>query len=96
MPQFLYLIRPKNDWTNGEMTEDENRLMGEHFMYLKKNLEEGKLMMAGPCIDKSLGVGVIEADTKEEVEEIGKNDPAVKAGIVTLELKEMRVSLWRK
>ncbi len=96
MPQFFYLIKPVNDWTNGEMTERDGQLMGEHFMYLKENLEKGKLMMAGPVIDRSMGIGIIETDTKEEAEEIGNNDPAVKAGIVTLELKEMRVSLWRK
>ncbi len=96
MHQFLYLIKPKNDWTNGEMTEQEEQLMGEHFMYLKEKFDAGKIMMVGPCVDKSLGVGIIEAETKEEAEDIGKNDPAVKAGIVTLELKEMRVALWRK
>lgn len=96
MPQFLYLIKSVNDWVNGEPTEEEGKIMGEHFMYLKKNLEDGKLMMAGPLVDRSLGVGIIETDTAEEAHEIGFNDPAVKSGIVTLELKEMRVALWRK
>jgi len=96
MPQYLYLIKPVNDWVNGEPTEEENRIMGEHFMYLKENLEKGKLMMAGPLVDRSQGIGIIEADSQEEANEIGFNDPAVKAGIVKLELKEMRVALWRK
>ncbi|MBX7044994.1 MAG: YciI family protein [Ignavibacteria bacterium] len=96
MPHYLYLITPKNDWTNGEMTEEEGRLMGEHFMYLKAKFEEGKVVLVGPCEDRSRGVGILEADSPEEAEAIGFNDPAVKAGIVELELKEMRISLLRK
>lgn len=93
MPYFLYLIKPKNDWTNGEMTEEEGRLMGEHFMYLKGKFDEGKVLLVGPCEDRSLGIGILEAASKEEAEEIGFNDPAVKAGIVSLELKPMHISL---
>jgi len=96
MPQYLYLIKPVNDWTKGEMTAQEEQLMGEHFMYLQENLEKGKLMMAGPVLDRSLGIGIIETETAEEAQKIALNDPAVSAGIVTLELKEMRVALWRK
>lgn len=96
MPQYFYSIKPKNDWTKGEMSPEEMKLMGEHFTYLKEHFDKGKVMMVGPCLDKSMGVGIIETDTAEEAQEIGNNDPAVKAGIVTLELKPMQVSLWRK
>jgi uncharacterized protein YciI len=95
MAHFLYLISPKNDWTNGEMSEEEGRLMGEHFMYLKGKFDEGKVLLVGPCEDRSRGVGILEADSLEEAEAIGFNDPAVKAGIVNLELKPMRISLLR-
>lgn len=95
MPHFLYLIRPKNDWSTGNMSEEEAKLMGEHFMYLKQKFDEGKVMMVGPCVDTSMGIGILETDTREEAEEIGYNDPAVKAGIVTLEIKDYIVSLWR-
>ncbi len=69
--------------------------MGEHFAYLKQKFDEGKVMMVGPCVDTTMGIGILETDTREEAEEIGNNDPAVKAGIVTLEIKDYRVSLWR-
>lgn len=95
MPHFLYLIRPVNDWSTGNFTEEEGRLMGEHFAYLKQKFDEGKVMMVGPCADTTMGIGILETDTREEAEEIGNNDPAVKAGIVTLEIKDYRVSLWR-
>ena len=95
MPHFLYLIRPVNDWLNNGPSEEEGKLMGEHFTYLKQKFDEGKVMMVGPCADTSMGIGILETDTREEAEEIGNNDPAVKAGIVTLEIKDYRISLWR-
>jgi len=95
MPHFLRIIRPVNDWTNREMTDEEQQLMSEHFMYLKKRFDEGKVLIAGPCEDRSMGVSVWEFDSREEAEEVMNNDPAVKAGLVKLEIKNYKVSLWR-
>lgn len=96
MPHFLRIIRPVKDWTNGEMTEPDKQLMSEHFMYLEQKFNEGKVLIAGPCEDRSMGVSVWEVDSREEAEEIMYNDPAVKAGLVSVEIKNYRLSLFRK
>jgi uncharacterized protein YciI len=95
MPHFLRIIRPVNDWTDREMTEHEQQLMSEHFMYLEQKFEEGKVLIAGPCEDRSMGVSVWEAESREEAEEMIYNDPAVKAGIISVEVKNYKVSFWR-
>lgn len=96
MPHFLRIIRPVKDWTTLAMTEQEEQIMSEHFMYLKERFDEGKVIVAGPCEDRSMGVSIWEADSREEAERIMYNDPAYKAGIITIEIKNYRVSLLRE
>ncbi|MBS1493589.1 MAG: hypothetical protein JST55_08765 [Bacteroidetes bacterium] len=96
MPHFLRIIRPLNDWTINEMTEREQELMSDHFLYLEQKFNEGKVLIAGPCEDRSMGVSVWEADTREEAEEMIYSDPAVKAGIISVEIKNYRVTFFRK
>lgn len=96
MPHFLRIIRPVKDWTTLEMTEQEEQIMSEHFLYLKDRFDEGKVIVAGPCEDRSMGVSIWEVESREEAEEMIYNDPAVKAGIISVEIKNYRVSLWRK
>lgn len=95
MPHFLRIIRPVKDWTTFEMTEEEKQIMSEHFLYLEQKFNEGKVIVAGPCEDRSMGVSIWEAGSREEAEEIMYNDPAVKAGIISVEIKNYRVSFWK-
>ena len=93
--QFIYFIRPHKENFAETMTEDEGRIMGVHFEYLKDILKNGKLILAGPETTGKFGIAVIETDSEDEAREIMMNDPAVKAGIVTSELYPYRVSLIR-
>ena len=96
MPHFLRIIRPLNDWTTKEMTEREQQLMSDHFIYLEQKFNEGKVLIAGPCEDRSMGVSIWEVESREEAERIMYNDPAYKAGIITIEIKNYRVSMLRE
>lgn len=95
MSHFLRIIKPVNDWTNREMTEQEKQLMSEHFIYLENKFNEGKVLIAGPCEDRSMGVSIWEAGSREEAEEMIYNDPAFIAGIISVEIKNYKVSLFR-
>ena len=61
--------------------------------YLQRALEEGKLILAGPCVDGDFGVVVFRAATEEEAEEFMLSDPAVRHGVMTAEPHPYRVSL---
>lgn len=67
--------------------------MSEHFGYLQSLLGEGKLLLAGPCLDGTFGIVIYQADSDQEAENIMMDDPAVKAGIMTAEFHPFKVSL---
>ncbi|WP_163098980.1 YciI family protein [Peribacillus alkalitolerans] len=88
IPQLLL----ESNWT-----ERENGILGEHFLALKKLLEEHKLIMAGRTIqmdEKTFGIVVLDVESEEEARQYMENDPAVKEGIMTAELFPYKVALF--
>jgi uncharacterized protein len=91
--QFIFFIKPHKENFAETMTEEEGKIMSEHFIYLTGLLGEGKLVIAGPELSGKFGMGVYETETLEEAQEMLNNDPAVKSGIVTPEIYPFKVSL---
>jgi len=96
MAHFLAIYRPPRSTFGSDATEEEERVIGEHFQYLKRLLAEGKLLIAGPCEDASMGLAVFEARDEAEARSILALDPAVTGGVFRGEIKPYRVSLMRK
>ena len=96
MPHFLGIYRPPRPTFGTDSTPEEDRVIGAHFEYLKKLLAEGKLILAGPCEDASMGIAVFETKDEEEARGIVAHDPAVTGGVFTCEMKPYRVSLLQK
>jgi uncharacterized protein YciI len=94
--QFLYLIRATRPGFMTEMTPEEEAVMAAHFEYLQKLLEEGVLIMAGPCLDRAFGIAIFRAENETAAWLIAQNDPSVKVGVMTVEMHPYRMSLWRK
>jgi len=90
---FIYMLRPKRRSLIDETTPEEEARLGEHFEYLERALEDGKLILAGPCLDGEFGVVVFRASTQEAALEFMQSDPAVRHGLMTAELHPFRVSL---
>jgi uncharacterized protein len=90
---FVYLIRPLRAGFAGGMTAEEERLMDEHFKYLKSLLAAGTLVIAGPCTDAAFGVVIFEAESDSAARAIMTEDPSVQGGIVQAEVHPFRVSL---
>jgi uncharacterized protein len=93
--QFLYKLQliPKlldeNNWT-----DKENTIVSTHFSYLQNLLKENKVIMAGRTLNYDpFGIVILEVESLEEADQIMKNDPAVKEGIMTAELFPFRVAL---
>jgi len=76
-----------------DASPEEERVMDEHFAYLRQLLSEGKLLLAGPSLDPVFGVIVLVADTEDEAWELIRADPSVRAGVQTPELHPFRASL---
>jgi len=96
MAHFLLIYRPPRPTLESDTTEEENRVIGDHFQYLKSLLAQGKLLIAGPCEDASMGIAVIECENEKEARTIVAADPAVVARVFSCEAKPYRVSLMRK
>ena len=87
MKQFImaYLKTGKNVLTD---KAEENRLQSEHMKNINKMAEDGKLVIAGPFMDnQSLqGIYIFDVRTIEEARELTSTDPAIKAGVLEMEL----------
>lgn len=90
---FLVRLVPRRAGFPASMTEEETRIMGEHFEYLKELCERGKVLIAGPCEDPSFGLVILETESEEEAVEIMRAEPSVRQGVMAYEIQPMRVAL---
>jgi uncharacterized protein len=90
---FVRLIPPRSTFLQ-DMTESEQKLMQEHFVYLKDLYAKGVLIFGGPVLEPKgvYGVLVFEAATEEEARALASADPSVKSGMNRIEVAEMRVA----
>ena len=93
MSEWLCFIRPPRATFMDDASPEEDRVMDEHFAYLRQLLLEGKLLLAGPSLDPVFGVIVLVAETEDEAWELVRADPSVRAGVQTPELHPFRASL---
>ena len=98
MAHWLYFIHPPREDFIATITPDEAAIMGErHAPYLEGLFEQGVLVLAGPTWGQKMndGIAIIEADDRATAEAIMNADPAISSGLMTGELREMRVSFLR-
>lgn len=98
MPHFLYRIQPTRLAMLADgPTEEEARIVGNHFAYLQRLVAEGIVLMAGRTLttdEQSFGIVVFVAVSPEAAAEVVQGDPAVQAGVMRAELFPYRVALW--
>ncbi len=98
MAQWLYFIHPPREDFIGTITPDEAAIMGEqHSPYLSQLFEAGTLILAGPTWGQPMndGVAIIEAPDEESARAIMEADPAITSGLMTGELRQIRVAFLR-
>jgi len=99
MGQYLYRIQPTRDGLLIESTLEEDRIVGEHFDYLKDLSDRGIVLLAGRTLNtdrSSFGIVVFVAEDDATARGILENDPAVRAGVFHAELFPYRVALVGK
>jgi uncharacterized protein YciI len=89
---FVKLLGTRPGWPTN-MTPNEERIMGEHFEYLRDLVARGKVLLAGPCFDPVFGLVILRTDSEDEARAIMADEPSVKQGVHTYEIQPMRVSL---
>jgi uncharacterized protein YciI len=96
---FIGMIKPLRDDFMINYTDEDERIMSEHFTYLKELIADKKLVLAGPILNekKPRGIFIFECKTIEEAREMLKEDPSIKAGIQeVIMLEPFKLSLLRK
>ena len=92
---WLVVLRPVREEMPFEPTEDESRIISEHYVYLKQLRAEGRLVLAGPSAlpGDTFGLGIFDQENRAEVEAIVAADPAVTSGIMTAEIRPYRIAV---
>lgn len=95
MRHYLYKTLPPRANFAETLSTNEEKIIGEHFNYLKDLTAQGVVYLAGRVEDASFGIVVFEAESPEKAEEVMLNDPAVKAGLFRTELYPYRLALFK-
>jgi uncharacterized protein YciI len=65
--------------------------LDQHLVWMKQQHEAGRILFSGPTPDRSTGIYVIRAGSREEAERVAASDPFTAAGCTTFELIEWDV-----
>src|SRR5947208_8520827 len=86
--ELVFLRRPTDPTSYDEETLD--RIQAEHLAYLSSLRAAGHIVVNGPVLDQpdeSLrGLSFFRTGSVEETRRLAENDPAVKAGRLTVEV----------
>lgn len=90
---FLVVYKPGPAWIPGRSVFEQR--LEPHGRYVQQHYREGKVRMAGPFTDSRGGASLLEVEGGEaEARAIAENDPAVLAGIFTVEVYPWHLVAW--
>jgi len=96
--QFIYRIQLlRGEILSKGATEDERKMVDEHFAYLKRLTDNGTVLLAGRTTNtdqSSFGIIIFQADNEEAARAIVKEDPGVKNRLFRAELFPYRMALF--
>lgn len=96
MAERIYFNHPPREDFAEAMTAEEEAGWDVHFERFQRTLAEGVLILVGPTLGrKNTGVAIFEAPDEDAARRFVQDDPAIKGGFATGELRPFRVSLLR-
>lgn len=91
---FICLLEPTRPGMPESPTDDEARVVGEHFAYYRGLQERGVLRLAGRSTEPPVvGIMLMCAGSRERAERIVAGDPAVASGVMRARVQAFRVAL---
>jgi uncharacterized protein YciI len=94
---WLYKIQPTRiEMLTEGLTESEERLVSEHFAYLKRLTDAGVVLLAGRTLNTdatTFGIVIFHAASEADARGVMENDPAVRAGVFGAELYPYSIAL---
>jgi uncharacterized protein len=97
MATFVFRLKSPRPTFALDMSEEEREIMRRHAAYWQPWLDSGQMVIFGPVLDGSgsWGLGVVEADSEEELRAFAASDPVVTTGTGTLEIGKMLAGFVR-
>lgn len=95
---FVRLIAPRPDFAM-TLTPEERAVMSAHGAYWRARMAEGQVVVFGPVDDPAgpWGLGVLRADSPEELAAFQSSDPAILSGRgFSYEQLPMLSAVWRE
>jgi uncharacterized protein YciI len=71
--------------------EQRTVTLNEHFVWMKQQHEAGNIVISGPAQNRSLGMYLIRAGSREEAEAIASGDPFTVAGDCSFDLIDWEI-----
>ena len=97
MNTYLYRIQPARiEMLKDGSTEEEDRIIGEHFKYLSRLHDRGVVWMAGRTLTtdlSSFGIVIIQVEDEASADKLMKADPAVKLGVMKADLFPFKIAI---
>ena len=86
MKRYVFMLLNKGE-TRSQDKEEAAKIQEEHLAHLNKLAEAGKLIVAGPFEggEEHRGLLIFDVETVEEALKLESEDPAVKAGRLSME-----------
>lgn len=90
MKKFVMAFLIRGDSVSKYTPEQRSEIQSAHMANIGKMAEMGKLIVAGPFFgnDELRGIYVFDVQTLEEAKALTETDPAIKAGVLKMDLKE--------
>ena len=91
---FVQLLRPLVSMST--LLPAQEAAMAGHFARLEQGVQDGTVLVAGPCEDEAFGIVLFRAEGAGAARAWTEADPAVQAGVMSSEWHPFRVSLLNR
>ncbi|HAZ12910.1 MAG TPA: hypothetical protein DCY86_08995 [Bdellovibrionales bacterium] len=94
-PPVRYVVfhKPGPQWQQGVDFRQQPGVR-DHVQHYMKLYQDGKLALGGPFLDNSGGMMVpVEGTTLEEIQSFAETDPAVKSGLLVIEIRPWMIAM---
>jgi uncharacterized protein YciI len=90
MKKYVIAFLLRGDRVSEYTAEQRQEIQGQHMANIGKMAEMGKLVVAGPFFgnEELRGIYIFDVQTLEEAQALTETDPAIKAGVLKMDLKE--------
>lgn len=90
MKKYVMAFLLRGDRVSEYTPEQRSEIQAGHMANIGKMAEMGKLVLAGPFFGNEglRGIYIFDVQTLEEAKTLTETDPAIKAGVLKMDLKE--------